>query len=135
MFLVFSVLTLSPRKTGMMLKLHQCSTSVKSAKPLSQEHREQVSLHCYLFLYVYYISAFDTNFSNENLGVCNFKYQNSCTCVYKSFFCEKLRLVSFKKLFHTQLYLFICCVPRVTRLRCSSLLLNTLRTIMRNHSF
>ena len=41
------------------------------------------------------------------------------------FFCEKLRLVSFKKSFHIQLYLLLCCVPRVTRLKCSSLYLNT----------
>ena len=29
-------------------------------------------------------------------------------------FGEKLRLVSFKKSFHIQLYLLLCCVPQVT---------------------
>ena len=34
-------------------------------------------------------------------------------------------LESFRKSFHVQLYLLLCCFPRVTRLKSSSLHLNT----------
>jgi len=81
--------------------------------------------HCINKQTITIISAFETNFLNQGV-LQNLKHQNSCTCVYKSAFWEKLRLVSFKNSFHMPLYLFICCVPRVTQLRCSSLHLNTL---------
>jgi len=43
----------------------------------------------------------------------NLKHENSCICVYKSVFGEKLRIVYFKKSFHMQLYLLLRCVPQV----------------------
>jgi len=46
--------------------------------------------------------------------------------LYKSCFWEKLMLVSFQKSFHMQLYMLLCCFPCVTRLKSSSLHLNTL---------
>jgi len=73
------------------------------------------------------ISAFDTYFSNH--GIRNFTNSNIHARVYKNpfggVFCfGSGRLYPLNR-FHMQLYLSLCCFPQVTRLKSSSLHLNT----------